>query len=168
VSWYDAVDFCNKLSEREQRPPYYRRNAETVVVLGGEGYRLPREAEWEYACRAGATTRWTFGEDQQDLTQSAWISSNSGGRTQRVGELPANPFGLYDLYGNVWEWCWDWHGEYTARAVSDPTGAAAGSGRVLRGGAFDFHASYCRSAFRNDYHPMYRSLSYGFRVCCGR
>jgi serine/threonine protein phosphatase 1 len=94
--------------------------------------------------------------------------ANSNGRTQRVGELPANPFGLHDLYGNVLEWCWDWHGKYAAGAVSDPMGSAAGSARVVRGGAYNGGlASYCRSAIRGVDVPV--SLSrYGFRVCCGR
>jgi len=167
ISWFDAIDFCNKLSEREQRVPYYVRYGEVVKIQGGTGYRLPSEAEWEFACRAGTTTRWSFGDTERDLGQHAWFGRNSNGRTQRVGEMPANPFGLYDVYGNVWEWCWDWHGEYAADAVSDPTGSAAGSGRVVRGSAYDESASSCCSAFRDGVQPVDRYGHIGFRVCCG-
>ncbi|HUY34879.1 MAG TPA: bifunctional serine/threonine-protein kinase/formylglycine-generating enzyme family protein [Pirellulales bacterium] len=168
VSWFDAIDFCNKLSEKEQRKPYYVRDGEVVKVLGGTGYRLPTEAEWEYACRAGTTTRWSFGDNETNFAQHAWFNSNSSGRTHQVEGLPSNPFGLYDLYGNAWEWCWDWHGEYAAGAVSDPTGPAAGSARVVRGGAFYSSASYCRCAARFAAPPMDRDLNLGFRVLCGR
>ena len=142
------------------------RDGEAVKFLGGTGYRLPTEAEWEYACRAGTTTRWSFGDNETNLAQHAWMDD----RTHRVGELPANSFGLYDLHGNLWEWCWDWHGEYPDGAVSDPPGATAGSARVVRGGAFDADASECRCAFRLAYRPLdgdgYEGR--GFRVCCGR
>ncbi len=168
VSWFDVVDFCNKLSEKEQRPAYYLRDGEAVKVLGGTGYRLPTEAEWEYACRAGTTTRWSFGDNELDLATHGWFRSNSAGLTHRVGELPANPFGLHDLHGNVWEWCSDLYGGYAAEAVSDPTGPTAGSGRVLRGGACDSVASYCRSAYRDVDVPLRRYGLDGFRVCCGR
>jgi len=168
VSWYDAVDFCNKLSEREQRLPYYMREGEAVKILGGTGYRLPTEAEWEYACRAGTTTRWFFGDNETNLAQHAWFGSSAGGRTHRAEGLLANPFGLYELYGNVWEWCSDWHGEYAADAISDPTGPTAGSGRVLRGGAFRSLALNCRCALRLASHPLDRPYNFGFRVLCGR
>ena len=145
VSWFDAIDFCNKLSEREQRSPYYVRDGEVVKVRGGTGYRLPTEAEWEYACRAGTTTRWSFGDNERIWPSMPGSAPTRTAEHSGSAELSANPFGLYDLYGNVWEWCWDWHGEYAAETVSDPTGSAAGSGRVLRGGAFydaRFHLSF--------------------------
>jgi len=164
VTWFDAIDFCNQLSELEKRSPYYKRDGEAVAILGGNGYRLPTEAEWEYACRAGTTTRWSFGDTERDLGQHAWFESNANGRTQRVGDLPANPFGLFDLYGNVWEWCWDWHGEYAAGATSDPSGSAAGALRILRGGAFNNSPSFVRSAYRDPIHPTIRFPNHGFRV----
>jgi serine/threonine protein kinase/formylglycine-generating enzyme required for sulfatase activity len=168
VNWFDAIEFCNKLSAKEQRPPYYLRDGETVTVLGGAGYRLPTEAEWEHACRAGTTTRWSFGGAEGDLGQHAWFGPNANNRTQRVGELPANPFGLHDQYGNVWEWCWDWRGEYTARAVTNPVGSASESGRGIRGGAYSDQVSGCRSAFRVDTNSTYRGDGGGFRICRGR
>ena len=164
VSWFDAVDFCNKLSEREQRSPYYLRDGEVVKVLGGTGYRLPTEAEWEYACRAGTRMRWSFGDNETDLAQHAWYGINAGGTTHRVAALSANPFGLYDLYGNVWEWCWDWHGEYTAGAASDPQGSAVGSERVRRGGAYFHDWPISRSALHFLGDPLGRNLDTGFRV----
>ena len=149
VTFLNAIDFCNKLSEKEQRVPYYVRDGEAVKVLGGTGYRLPTEAEWECACRAGTTTRWYFGDDETNLGRHAWIG---GSATHPVGLLPANPFGLHDLYGNVWEWCWDWH-DYAAK------------GRALRGGAF----SHClapsyRSAARHVNRQMDGWANTGFRV----
>jgi formylglycine-generating enzyme required for sulfatase activity len=165
VSWFDAIDFCNKLSEKEKRSPYYSHVGEVVKVLGGTGYRLPAEAEWECACRAGTTTRWSFGDNESNLPKHAWIGSKPKNVTHPVAGLPANPLGLYDLYGNVWEWCWDWHGAYANGAVSDPTGPAAEVGvRVLRGGAFDCYSSVVRSAGRVTFQPSVRSISYGFRV----
>ncbi len=164
VNWYDAIGFCNKLSEKEQRSPYYVREGEAIKVLGGTGYRLPTEAEWEYACRAGTTTSWSFGDDKMNLAQHAWWNAVARKRTHRVGELLANPFGLYDLYGNVSEWCWDWHGEYTAVAVSDPTGSSAGTVRVLRGGSSHDAARWARSAYRCILNPAARELVHGFRL----
>jgi serine/threonine protein kinase/formylglycine-generating enzyme required for sulfatase activity len=168
VNWFDAIDFCIKLSEKERRRPYYQRDGEKVNVLGGAGYRLPTEAEWEYACRAGTITRWSFGGMERDLGQHAWFGPNANNRTQRIGELRANPFGLHDQYGNVWEWCWDWQGEYTARAVTNPTRSAAESGRGIRGGAYSDDVSGCRSAFRVDTNATYRGDGGGFRICRGR
>jgi formylglycine-generating enzyme required for sulfatase activity len=164
VSWFDAIDFCNKLSEREQRSPYYVRDGEGVKILGGTGYRLPTEAEWEYACRAGTTTRWSFGDNETKLSQHAWIPDNAGDRTHRVGELRANSFGLYDLHGNLWEWCSDWEGDYAARADSDPPGPTAGSARVFRGGAYIHDMTNCRSAGRSADVPLNRDPNLGFRV----
>ncbi|HEV3025338.1 MAG TPA: SUMF1/EgtB/PvdO family nonheme iron enzyme, partial [Pirellulales bacterium] len=166
VNWFKAVEFCNRLSEREQLPPYYARDGRTVTRLGGTGYRLPTDAEWEYACRAGTTTRWSFGDNETELAQHAWIDSNAGGRTHRVAELPANPFGLFDLYGNVWEWCWDWHDEYAAEAVSDPSGPSTGTRRVFRGGScYGCLTSACRSASHKGwYFPKDGWGNVGFRV----
>jgi formylglycine-generating enzyme required for sulfatase activity len=162
VNWQDAVDFCNKLSVQEGLKPYY--DSGTREVLDGNGYRLPTEAEWEYACRAGTTTRWSFGDDETDLPRYAWVDSNSEGRTHPVGELGANPFGLHDMHGNVWEWCRDWHDEYAAAAADDPRGPADGKRRVLRGGAFIYLPRVTRCAFRNHYVPTYRFSDFGFRV----
>ena len=111
VSWLDAVKFCNKLSERERRTPYYKIEDKTVTILGGNGYRLPTEAEWEYACRApqgaGTATKHPFGGIGADLSGYAWFEGNSGAKTHSVGQLKPNRWGLYDMQGNVSEWCQD-------------------------------------------------------------
>lgn len=134
-------------------------------MLGGDGYRLPTEAEWECACRAGTTTRWSFGDDEALLPQHGWFDSNSGGRTLPVGKLSRIPYGLFDVYGNVWEWCWDSHGGYAATPATDPTGPVAGGLRVLRGGAFYGDAWLARSAARIPVLPVPRSIiAFGFRV----
>ena len=109
VSWLDAIGFCNRLSQREYLPLYYDRQENEVTVLGGSGYRLPTEAEWEYACRAGTQTRWWCGNDERTLDQYAWFLPNDIFLPHNVGELQANPFGLFDIHGNVWEWCQDEH-----------------------------------------------------------
>jgi eukaryotic-like serine/threonine-protein kinase len=166
VSWFDAVDFCNKLSEKEGLKPYYFHEAELVNVLGGVGYRLPTEAEWEYACRAGSTTRWYFGDDVTKLEQHCWFTPNSGNCTHPVGKLAANLFGLYDMCGNVWEWCWDQHGAYGPAEAGDSTGPSAPGGlRVVRGGSFNNNPPNTRCAYRSESLPTYRdSKTYGFRV----
>jgi formylglycine-generating enzyme required for sulfatase activity/serine/threonine protein kinase len=149
VSWEDAKKFCEQLSalpkEREQ----------------GHVYRLPTEAQWEYACRAGSITRYCFGDDVSKLKDYAWYGSNGG--THPVGKKRPNAFGLYDMHGNVWQWCEDWFGSYAASAVVDPTGPASGSCRVDRGGGWDVVAGGCRSAYRFD-SPGLRGYSLGFRV----
>jgi formylglycine-generating enzyme required for sulfatase activity len=127
------------------------------------GKRLPTEAEWEYACRAGSTGKFSFGDDEGRLFEYAWYSANSGRMTHPVGERSANAWGLYDMHGNVWEWCADWYdaGYYAASPVQDPTGAVSGKYRVLRGGSWYYFAVGCRSAFRFRYDPWDGSV--GFR-----
>ncbi len=148
VHWDDAMEFCRKLSEKE-----------------GVKYRLPTEAEWEYACRAGTTTAYSFGDDVSRLGDYAWHVGNSGNTTHPVGEkLPKN-WGLFDMHGNVWEWCQDWYGGYeTEQMLSYPVGAASGSRRVLRGGAFSVHPENVRAADRNTNRPVNRNRNIGFRV----
>jgi len=164
VSWFDAVDFCNKLSEKEGLPPCYSRDGGAVTLLAGRGYRLPTEAEWEYACRGGTTTLWSFGDNEQDTPKHARFRANGADRTHPVGQLEANPYGLYDMHGNVWEWCWDWFGQYPAVPFSDPTGSAVGNRRVLRGGNIVDDPSYARSAFRYVFEPEAKYSHFGFRV----
>jgi len=151
MSWEDAVEFCRKLSSLPAE-----RSA-------GRVYRLPTEAEWEYACRAGSKTKWSFGDSESSLGDYAWYGSNSGSR-QAVGQKKPNAWGLYDMHGNVWEWCSDWHGNYASTTVSDPTGATAGSDRVSRGGGWYGGARDCRSAIRGGSAPGYRLVNLGFRV----
>ena len=152
VSWNDAVEFCRRLSDRE-----------------GMEYRLPTEAEWEYACRAGTTTLYSFGDDASRLEQHAWYLKNASSVGERyghrVGKKLPNPWGLYDMHGNVWEWCQDWYAPYgSEKVLSDPAGPARGGRRVLRGGSFNEYAEVARSADRDDNRPGNRYVSGGFRV----
>jgi formylglycine-generating enzyme required for sulfatase activity len=155
VSWKDAVEFCRRLSELPEEK------------AAGHVYRLPTEAEWEYACRAGTTAVYSFGDDESQLGQYAWFDENSGTTTHPVGEKKPNPWGLYDMHGNVDEWCQDWHGEYPSEPVTDPTGPTTGSYRMLRGGSRFFNAWFCRSGYRDWSYPPYRSDGLGFRVARG-
>ena len=152
VSWGDAVEFCKKLSDLPEEK------------AAGRVYRLPTEAEWEYACRAGSKTAYSFGESSESLGDYAWVEGNSNKQTHPVGEKKANAWGLYDMHGNVWEWCSDWLGEYPKGAVSDPVGPREGSIRVIRGGGWSGGAALCRSAIRGWCNPSFRKGYYGFRV----
>jgi serine/threonine protein kinase len=166
VSWNDAAEFCARLSKQEELKPFYFRAGETVTALKGTGYRLPTEAEWEFACRAGTTTKFW----NSDATPAGWFDGNSGGRTHEVEEVPANPFGLFDVHGNVWEWIEDsWEPTFYERlsdkpAVNPNCLFSAGAQRVIRGGNWNFYASYCRSASRYALDPASRVDSFGFRV----
>jgi formylglycine-generating enzyme required for sulfatase activity len=152
VSWEDAVEFCKKLSDLPEEKK------------AGRVYRLPTEAEWEYACRAGSKAAYSFGANSKSLGDYAWFGENSGRQTHPVGEKKANAWGLYDMHGNVWELCSDWYGEYPKGAVSDPSGPNEGSIRVIRGGGWDNVAAFCRSANRFWDVPSGRDGSLGFRV----
>ncbi|HEX5104969.1 MAG TPA: formylglycine-generating enzyme family protein, partial [Pirellulaceae bacterium] len=170
VSWNDAAEFCAKLSQKEKLKPFYFRSSETVTPLDGTGYRLPTEAEWESACRAGTTTRFWAGDEEQDLISADWYGRNSSGRTHAAGELKANPFGLSDMHGNVWEWgqdSWDpsFDGKIEQNVVVDPSGPfSAGSKRVFRGGNWLSESPLCRSSRRWANQPSYRDYVTGFRV----
>ena len=148
VSWNDAQAFIRKLNEME----------------GGAVYRLPTEAQWEYACRAGTMSRYCFGDDESRLAEYAWYDKNSGETTHPVAILKPNDWGLYDMHGNVWEWCQDWHGEYPNHSVSDPTGPENGAARVIRGGAWLYSAECCRTAYRYGDDPVNRYDDLGFRL----
>jgi formylglycine-generating enzyme required for sulfatase activity len=168
VSWFDAVAFCNELSRKEGLKPFFTINAQSVEVpdWNGPGYRLPTEAEWEYACRARTTTRFSFGDDENLLSEHAWYYENSGSQTHPVGEKKPNPFGLFDMHGNVWEWCWDWFDAsyYNKSSQVDPKGQKTGDARVLRGGSWYYVAFRARSAFRRGLAPAGRIQDYGFRL----
>jgi formylglycine-generating enzyme required for sulfatase activity/tRNA A-37 threonylcarbamoyl transferase component Bud32 len=135
VSWLDAIRFCNGLSERSSLPAYYRITNDTVTILGGNGYRLPTEAEWEYACRAGSESLWSFGDSPSLLGEFAWYAANSSDRPHAVATKKANAWGLFDMYGNVPEWCWDRYDAdyYRVMPASDPPGSGTGRERVFRG-----------------------------------
>jgi len=163
VSWFDAVEYCNKRSQQEGLTPAYTINGTNVTWnRNANGYRLPTEAEWEYTCRAGTTTAYNTGASITDNT--GWYSANSGDTTHPVGQKPANAWGLYDMHGNVWKWCWDWFGNYASGAQTDPVGASSGSDRVRRGGSWGNTAQYARSAYRNYNSPAFWSGYLGFRV----
>jgi len=154
VSWDDAVEFCRKLSALPGEKAAKRR------------YGLPTEAQWEYACRAGTTTRWYVGDNEAGLFDVAWFNTNSGGQTHPVGGKKPNAWGLYDMHGNVWEWCQDWYDKeyYAWSPMDDPAGPPGGSHRVFRGGYWADPARRSRSAFRTADKPGYW-YAMGFRVC---
>lgn len=156
VSWYDCQDFCDRL------------NKEIPDLV----FRLPTEAEWEYACRAGTTSAFNCGLECTEpygndpaLDRLGWYSQNSGKTTQLVGEKERNAWGLYDMHGNVCEWCEDGLREFGPAAVSDPRGSEeAGARRVVRGGSYWYYARYCRSAYRFASEPENRDRNLGFRL----
>jgi formylglycine-generating enzyme required for sulfatase activity len=152
VSWNDAVEFCKKLSDLPEEKK------------AGRLYRLPTEAEWENACRAGSKTACAFDDEEGLPPEYGWFKRNSSDRTHTVGLLEPNAWGLYDMHGNVWECCSDRYGDYPKGAVSDPTGPKVGSLRVYRGGGWIIEAADCRSADRFRIDPSLRNRNYGFRL----
>jgi len=186
------VEYCNKRSQAEGRSPAYRidksrsdpnntNNSDTVkwlvtLVPGANGYRLPTEAEWEYACRAGTGTPFNTGNNittgQANYEGNYPYNGNGKGQYRRkttpVGSFAANGWGLCDMHGNVWEWCWDWFGSYQSGSQTDPVGASSGSLRVRRGGSWEYGAKYLRSANRHHSYgdPSYRFIGCGFRLVC--
>ena len=135
VSWHDAVAYCSWINEQQK---------EYI-------YRLPTEKEWEHACRAGTTTKWSFGDNEKELDKYAWYDENSNSTTHIVGEKLPNPWGLYDMHGNVWEWCEDWYDEEKDT-------------KVLRGGSWSLIANYTRSSYRLWNNPTIRYSFVGFRL----
>jgi len=180
VSWYGAVAYCNWLSSRQGLTPCYgdinNRGNDPSVWRTKNGYRLPTEAEWEYACRAGSTADYYWGDSyppgSTNTGKYAWYSGNSAGNHHDSGQLSPNAFGLYDISGNVWEYCNDWYSDSTSNPpayygispANDPTGPASGTQNVLRGGSWFDVADYCRSTFRYSGFPYTREKHIGFRV----
>ena len=165
VNWYDAAEFSAKLSEKESLKPFYQREGEAVTPLEGTGYRLPTEAQWEFACRAGTTTKYWTGTTDQDLERAGWFNVNSDGRTHAVGELAPNPFGLYDMHGNVEEWCQDHYAAYSETLAENPSVTSTTEDRrVTRGGFWTFMWPLCRSSHRFARTPDSWFNYTGFRV----
>jgi sulfatase modifying factor 1 len=174
VSWFDAVEFCNKLSEMEGLDRCYKGNGDNIVCdWKANGYRLPTEAEWEYAAKAGTTTDFYSGElsergrkRDRNLNRIGWYNYNSESCSNHVGEKDANAFGLYDMSGNVWEWCWDrYHRDYYANSPTrDPKGPFSGSMRVFRGGSWNNFSENARSSTRGFSNSLNGDNDYGFRI----
>ncbi|HRD82546.1 MAG TPA: SUMF1/EgtB/PvdO family nonheme iron enzyme, partial [Saprospiraceae bacterium] len=184
VSWYDAVEFCNRLSTIQGYAPSYTIDKgkkdpnnkseydklKWIVTLNpaADGYRLPTEAEWEYAARGGrypalpsGAGTYAGGEKPDEV---AWYDANSHGETKPVGLKLPNELGLHDMSGNVWEWCWDWYGDYPGRPETNYHGPASGSYRVHRGGSWHSVPQFVRVANRYSNTPDYRNFNIGFRL----
>ena len=161
VTWANAMEFCARLTEQEKA---------AGRLPAGYEYTLPTEAQWEYACRAGTTTELNSGknltseENCPNMDQVGWYVSNSDSTTKIVGQKQPNAWGLYDMHGNVWEWCLDWKGDYSLSAVIDPVGPNEGIYKTLRGGSWNYTAGYCRSAIRGSIEPTKSNSYTGFRV----
>ncbi len=180
VSWYDAVEFCNKKSIKDGLDPCYSINKSKqdvnnkawpddlkwtlVCDFSKNGYRLPTEAEWEYAARGGNISKGYTYSGSNNVEEVAEYEGNNDKSTKPVGGRIANELGIYDMSGNVWEWCWDWHGDYSSSSQTDPPGLNSGSERVIRGGSWNYSASYCRVAGRSDENPFWGRHNIGFRL----
>ena len=156
VSWNDATAFCQRLTDSDHK---------NGKLPAGEAYRLPTEAQWEYACRAGTQTMWSFGDDDKELGEYAWFDGNAAREqyAHAAGLKKPNPWGLHDMHGNVWEWCSDWYGN-ALPGGTDPVGPGQGSFRVGRGGSWWLDPDFCRSANRLNSVPSDRGNDLGFRV----
>ena len=187
VGWYESLAFCNALSKKSGLPECFSCTGSGSSVIcslksayagnGGKdyykckGYRLPTEAEWEYAYRAGTGTAFHNGACTQpsgkdpNLDKIGWYYENSGSTTHPVGKKAPNAWGLYDMAGNVWEWVYDWYGTYPSGSATDPVGPSSGSGRVNRGGGWHDDGRYCRAASRYNGAAGFRFNFLGFRLC---
>ena len=167
VNWYEAVDFCNRLSRLEGLTPVYSGSGDDITCnWEADGYRLPSEAEWEYAARGAGSISIEYDySGSNDVDAVAWYSGNSAGETHPVGQKEPNILGLYDMSGNIWEWCWDWHESYYEGPTRiNPKGALEGSYKVWRGGSWSSIIRDVRSSFRSYNIPIGRGNSVGFRV----
>jgi len=163
VSWYDAVKFCNKLSQMEGLDQCYTINGSDVSWSNRScnGWRLPTEAEWEYAARGGQSYKYA---GSNNVDEVAWYDEDfSSGSTHPVGQKKPNGFGLYDMSGNVYEWVWDWYGDYSSQSSTDLVGVSSGQSRVIRGGSWDIFAWDTRVSRRISYNPDHEYYGLGFR-----
>ena len=180
VNWYECIAFCNELTKKvaglgESECLYYsdagytnvytkedagaKKEVYLYTAMNKKGFRLPTEAEWEWAAKGGEEYKWSGTNTESELGTYAWYYDNSNSKTHEVKKKQANGYGLYDMSGNVWEWCWDWYSSSTPTGGQDPTGAASGVGRVKRGGSWVNYAGYAARAFRDDSNP---ACSYSF------
>ena len=165
VTWYDAVEFCNKLSDKEGLDRCYSSSgANTKCDFNVNGYRLPTEAEWEYVARGGNKSKGYKYSGSDDIGSVAEYKGNNDQTTKPVGGKIANELGIYDMSGNVWEWCWDWKANYSSNVQTNPYGQLCGFSRVYRGGGWCFNAKNCRNANRDYYYPTGSFSSLGFRL----
>jgi len=184
ITWYNTLVFCNKLSVKEGFSPVYRIEGSTdpdewgeaplvknsawdavEMISGANGYRLPTEAEWEYAARGGDTSsKPLVYAGSSDAGKVSWYYDNSGFKIHEIGKKAPNGYGLYDMSGNVMEWCWDWLGNYSAAAKDNPTGPLSGQYRIIRGGGWSVSVHYSRVAYRHNNSPFYRGVNLGFRT----
>lgn len=184
VSWYAIIKYCNLRSMAEGFTPVYSISGSTnpanwgsvptsdnstwnaaICNWNANGYRLPTEAEWEYAARGATNTPDYLYSGSDDINAVAWYSGNSGYTSHPVGTKAPNGLGLYDMSGNLYEWCWDWYSSYSSSPSNNPTGPASGSYRVKRGGSWSSSASYCRVAYRYTAYPNSSVGDIGFRLC---
>ncbi len=165
VTWFEAVEFCNRLSMMEGLTPAYSISGKTVTWnTQADGYRLPTESEWEFAAGSGTSD----GKQAVSAEGSVWNSTNSAGQSHECGKLEANAADLFDMCGNVSEWCWDYYGVYRTGEQHNPKGTESGTQRVIRGGGWNSNPQQCTATFRDCQKPEIRSSYTGFRICRGR